>query len=323
MEDSGRKTSYKRKELGGSVIGSLLVDSFKTPNQILKDALHEYEGKEAINDIANEPKVIAGRMLEPVILKMFMDRLEPFCQDKQKVKMTVPKTAHLYQLKNGKLGSSLDGMLHISPGNLELSDYTNKSFSLKNKVVLECKNYSGAADDEPYPAYKYQIQQALLTTGCEYGILVRLVRGWQLQWFIYPRDHRMVDQIINAGNDFWDRFDGIKNGHDYWYPPKDTKEASQIYRSNGSKEIQDMSTHNKLGILIAQYVSASTDEKDAKKRKDAASMYMKEILGGHEVVKFNDYTVKHTTNQKKKTKTITIPGEFTSYRRFTIEGGNK
>ena len=52
-------------------------------------------------------------------------------------------------------------------------------------------------------------------------------------------------------------------------------------------------------------------------------MYMKEILGGHEVVKFNDYTVKHTTNQKKKTKTITIPGEFTSYRRFTIEGGNK
>ena len=63
---------------------------------------------------------------------------------------------------------------------------------------------------------------ALLTTGCEYGILVRLVKGWQLQWFIYPRDHRMIDQIINAGNDFWDRFDGIKNGHDYWYPPKDT-----------------------------------------------------------------------------------------------------
>ena len=27
----------KRKELGGSVVGSLLVKSFKTPNQILKD----------------------------------------------------------------------------------------------------------------------------------------------------------------------------------------------------------------------------------------------------------------------------------------------
>ena len=120
MVDSGRKTSFKRKELGGSVVGSLLVKSFKTPNQILKDALNEYDGKEAINDIANEPKVIAGRMLEPVILKMFMDQVGSYCNDKTKVKMTVPKTAHLYQLENGKLGSSLDGMLHISPGTLEL-----------------------------------------------------------------------------------------------------------------------------------------------------------------------------------------------------------
>ena len=321
MVDSGRKTSYKRKELGGSVVGSLLVKSFKTPNQILKDALNEYDGKEAVNDIANEPKVVAGRELEPVILKMFMDQLKPFCQSTTKVKMTVPKAAHLYQLKNGKLGSSLDGMLHISPGNLELSDYTKKSFSLSNKVVLECKNYSGAAEDKPYPAYLYQIQQALLTTGCEHGILVRFVKGWQLQWFIYQRDHKMIDEIINAGNDFWDRFDGINNGHDYWYTPADTAEASLIYTSNGSKEVQDMSTHNKLGILIEQFVNASSDEKEAKKRKDAASMYMKEILGGHEVVKFNGYTIKHTTNQKKKTKSVTIPGEFTSYRRFTVEGG--
>ena len=321
MGDSGRKTSYKRKELGGSVVGSLLVKSFKTPNQILKDALNEYEGKEATNDIANEPKVVAGRELEPVILKIFMDQVKPFCTNKQKVKMTVPNAAHLYQLKNGKLGSSLDGMLHISPGNLELSDYTKKVFSLSKQVVLECKNYSGAAEDEPYPAYKYQIQQALLTTGCEHGILVRFVRGWQLQWFVYPRDHKMIDEIINAGEDFWNRFDGVRQGHDYWYPPQDTKEASEIYKGNGSKEVQNMSTHNKLGILIEQYVSASADEKDAKKRKDAASMYMKEIVGANEVVQFNNYIIRHSTNQKKKTKSVTIPGEFTSYRRFTVEGG--
>jgi len=212
-------------------------------------------------------------------------------------------------------------MLHISPGNLELSDYTKKVFSLSKQVVLECKNYSGAAEDEPYPAYKYQIQQALLTTGCEHGILVRFVRGWQLQWFVYPRDHKMIDEIINAGEDFWNRFDGVRQGHDYWYPPQDTKEASEIYKGNGSKEVQDMSTHNKLGILIEQYVSASADEKDAKKRKDAASMYMKEIVGANEVVQFNNYIIRHSTNQKKKTKSVTIPGEFTSYRRFTVEGG--
>ena len=44
-------------------------------------------------------------------------------------------------------------------------------------------------------------------------------------------------------------------------------EASEIYTSNGSKEIQDMSTHNKLGILIEQYVSASADEKESKEKE--------------------------------------------------------
>ena len=92
---------------------------------------------------------------------MFMDQVKSYCNDKTKVKMTVPKTAHLYQLENGKLGSSLDEVLHISPGTLELEDYTKKTFILKNKG-LECKNYSGAVGDaETYPAYKYQVQNAL------------------------------------------------------------------------------------------------------------------------------------------------------------------
>ena len=50
-------------------------------------------------------------------------------------------------------------------------------------------------------------------------------------------------------------------------------------------------------------------------------MYMKEIVGANEVVQFNNYIIRHSTNQKKKTKSVTIPGEFTSYRRFTVEGG--
>ena len=44
------------------------------------------------------------------------------------------------------------------------------------------------------------------------------------------------------------------------------KRLVKYIRSNGSKEIQDMSTHNKLGILIEQYVSASL-EKEAKEKK--------------------------------------------------------
>ena len=67
------------------------------------------------------------------------------------------------------------------------------------------------------------------------------------------KNTKMQQELIEAGTDFWNRFDGVRQGHDYWYPPQDTKEASEIYKGNGSKEVQDMSTHNKLGILIEQY----------------------------------------------------------------------
>ena len=42
-KDSGRKTSYKRKELGASVAPTLVpgVDGFKTPNDVLGDAIKE------------------------------------------------------------------------------------------------------------------------------------------------------------------------------------------------------------------------------------------------------------------------------------------
>ena len=40
MKDSGRKTSYKRKELGASTVGSLIpgIKGFKTSNEVLEDA---------------------------------------------------------------------------------------------------------------------------------------------------------------------------------------------------------------------------------------------------------------------------------------------
>ena len=39
------------------------------------------------------------------------------------------------------------------------------------------------------------------------------------------------------------------------------------------KEIQDMSTHNKLGILIEQYVSASLDEKGERKERSCINVH--------------------------------------------------
>ena len=323
MKDSGRKTSYKRKELGASTVGSLIpgIKGFKTPNEVLEDALNEYQGKEAKNDLANNPKVKAGQALEPVITKMFVDELQSIAIDqKAKFKISVPEKANLYSLDNGKLGSSLDNLLTIKSGKIELTDHNKSTMVLSDSGPVEIKNYSGSADDPVYPLNIYQLQQQMLCTGSTWGILVRLVKGWELQWFIYLRNNEICTDIINAATDFWNRFDGILEGKDYWYPPETTEEASKIYKGNGNINPVNMDGNNMLSVLIEEYMNADETYRDAKENKDEASKAIKSIMKDHEVISFNGFIINHKTMSRKKTKMVEVPGaDPIVMRRFSIK----
>lgn len=323
MKDSGRKTSYKRKELGASVIGSLIpgIKGFKTSNEVLEDALNEYQGKEAKNDLANNPKVKAGQALEPAITQMFVNELQSIAKDqKAKFKISVPEKANLYSLDNGKLGSSLDNLLTINNGSLEVTDHNKSTMVLSKSGPVEIKNYSGSAEDPVNPLYVYQLQQQMLCTGSTWGIIVRLVKGWELQWYVYERNTEMCNDIINAATDFWNRFDGILEGKDYWYPPETTEEATKIFKGNGNKEPVIMDSNNMLSELIDEFMNASKTEKDAKAQKDEASKAIKTIMKEHEVISFNGFIVSHTTMTRKKTKMVEVPGaDPIVTRRFSIK----
>lgn len=323
MKDSGRKTSYKRKELGASVIGSLIpgIKGFKTSNEVLEDALNEYQGKEAKNDLANNPKVKAGQALEPAITKMFVDELRVQSENqKAKFKISVPGEANLYSLDNGKLGSSLDNLLTITNGSLEVTDHNKTTMVLSKSGPVEIKNYSGSAEDPVNPLYVYQLQQQMLCTGSTWGIIVRLVKGWELQWYVYEKNTEMCNDIINAATDFWNRFDGILEGKDYWYPPETTEEATKIFKGNGSDEAVSMDGNNMLSELIEEFMNANKNEKDAKAQKDEASKAIKTIMKEHEVVSFNGYIINHKSMTRKKTKMVEVPGaEPIVTRRFSIK----
>lgn len=325
MKDSGRKTSYKRKELGASVIGSIIpgIKGFKTPNEVLEDALNEYQGKEANNDLANNPKVKAGQALEPAITQMFVDELsEQTKEQKAQFKISVPGSANLYSLDNGKLGSSLDNLLTISKGKLEVTDHNNTTQVLDKSGPTEIKNYSGSAEDPPSPLNLYQLQQQMLCTGSTWGILVRLVKGWDLQWFVYQRNTQMITDIINAGTDFWNRFDGILQGNDYWYPPETTEEASKIYKGSGDVKPVVLDGNNELGGLIEEFMTSNKAEKDAKAAKDEASKAIKTIMKNFEVISYNGFVVSHKTMTRKKTKMVEVIGaDPIVTRRFSIKDG--
>jgi predicted phage-related endonuclease len=160
----------------------------------------------------------------------------------------------------------------------------------------------------------------MLCTGSTWGIIVRLVKGWELQWYVYERNTEMCNDIINAATDFWNRFDGILEGKDYWYPPETTEEASKIYKGNGNLDPVNMDGNNMLSELIEEYVNADKSYKDAKENKDEASKAIKSIMKEHEVVSFNGFIISHKTMSRKKTKMVEVPGaEPIVMRRFSIK----
>ena len=129
----------------------------------------------------------------------------------------------------------------------------------------------------------------------------------------------MQEEILVAGVDFWNRFDGVLEGKDFWYDPADTKEASKIYKGNKDKEVVNMDSETSLKPLIEKFVKARDEEKLAKIRKDEASLEIKMLMKEVELASHKGYVLRHTTSKRQKTKMVKIPDEFTETRVFTIK----
>lgn len=323
-KDTGRLTSFKRKELGASQVGTLVLGhGFVSPNEILQMAVDEHNGI-PIEGLDN-PKMEAGRELEDAIASMFSNEIAR--QGKKDHSLKLQKKATVVELANGKLGSSVDRVLSFAGSMLDITDSNGENVCLNAidskgliaQYPVEIKNYSGLPTDPVSPHYEYQLQQQMYCGNHQGGFIVRLVRGWELQFFYYKANAEMQNEIVNAGTDFWNRFDGVLEGKDFWYDPVDTKEASKIYKGNKDKEVVNMDSETSLKPLIEKFVKARDEEKLAKIRKDEASLEIKMLMKEVELASHKGYVLRHTTSKRQKTKMIKIPDEFTETRVFTIK----
>ena len=317
-------TSYARREIGSSSLPKVVLTDkgyigFNSPNEELEKAKDALQGKEANNDLANNPKVQAGTFLEPAIFKLFQDQITKVAGEKLPLEFGISTEAFFYDVDGGKIGSSLDGIINIK-GVLNLTDYLGTSHSLSGLGVVEIKNYSGAATDPVSEIYQMQVQAQMLTTKYQYAILVRLCKGWELQWFIYKPTKEMQTKLIDAATEFFYRLDGIMEGKNLWYKMGSSKEASKFIKGNGSKDVTDLSTNNELPKLIDDFLAAKKTISAGKEIEDEVSTRIKEILGENEVALCNGYEIKHTTMKRVKTKTIQLKDEPpTVSRRFSLK----
>lgn len=122
------------------------------------------------------------------------------------------------------------------------------------------------------------IVQAMLMRSSRTTVLAMVVDSWgaELKDFEVPRHPEFEAVIYEKVKEFWQRIE-----NNLPYDPdfgKDGDVIRHVYK-NGDGEPIDLSTHNRIGELCEQYLSALESEKEAKANKTAAQNEILHIIG--------------------------------------------
>lgn len=166
----------RRTGIGGSDIAAICgLSRYKSPMEVYLDKLGE------IPPIEDNPKMKAGRKLEPVIAEWFAEETG----------MKVMKQNSVFQSNEHKfMLANIDRWL---PG---------------QNSGLECKNTGeyARADWEGTQApteYVLQCNHYMAVTGADRWMLAVLVGGWDFQWRVIERDEELIRNLITIEHEFW------------------------------------------------------------------------------------------------------------------------
>lgn len=167
---------WRRQGLGGSDIAAICnMSRYRSKMNVYLDKLGE------IPPLEDNPKMKAGRILEPVIADWFAEETGMKVQRRNSI-FQHPK--HPYMLAN------IDRWL---PG---------------QNAGLECKNTAEYCKDDwagtgAPTEYVLQCNHYMAVTGAERWYIAVLIGGWDFQWRVIERDDDLIRNLITIEHDFW------------------------------------------------------------------------------------------------------------------------
>lgn len=167
---------YRRKGLGGSDVAAICgMSRYKSPMEVYLDKLGE------IPPLEDNPKMKAGRMLEPVIADWFAEETG----------MKVQRQNSIFQHKEYPfMLANIDRWL---PG-------LNAGLEIKNTGEYSRDDWSGT---QAPTEYILQCNHYMAVTGADRWFICVLIGGWDLQWKVIERDEALIKNLITIENDFW------------------------------------------------------------------------------------------------------------------------
>lgn len=168
---------WRRKGLGGSDIAALCgLSRYKSEMEVYLDKLG------LIPPIQDNPKMKAGRMLEPLVAEWFAEETG----------MKVIKQNAIFQHQDHPhMLANIDRWI---PG---------------QNAGLECKNTAEycRSDWEGTTApteYILQANHYMAVTNAERWYIAVLIGGWDFQWRVIERDEDLIKNLITIEKEFWE-----------------------------------------------------------------------------------------------------------------------
>jgi len=267
---------WRRQGIGGSDVAAICsMSRYKSPMAVYLDKLGE------IPPIEDNPKMKAGRMLEPLIADWFAEETG----------MKVWRRNAIFQHREYPfMLANIDRWLPGQNAGLECkntSEYCREDWSgtqAPTEYILQCNHY-------------------MAVTGADRWYIAVLIGGWDFQWRVIERDDELIKNLITIEKDFWENRVLAKNPPAYSH--QDTDYLKEIYPE--SNELLSVELTEDMYPIMQSLYEARAAIKAAEMVEETAKNRIKGFMGEAEKAYFQG-DLKFTWKTGKKSRTFRVVG---------------
>lgn len=239
---------WRRKGIGGSDVAAICgLSRYKSPMAVYLDKIGE------LPPIEDNPKMKAGRMLEPLIADWFAEDTG----------MKVWRQNAIFQHKEyPHMLANIDRWL---PG---------------QNAGLECKNTGEYAkgDWEGTQApteYILQCNHYMAVTGADRWYIAVLIGGWDFQWRVIERDEELIKNLIDVEKGFWDNH--VLANQPPAFSHQDTDYLKEMYPN--SQDSLSIDLPEEAYDIVKAFDEARAAKKAAEMIEETAKNQIKGMMG--------------------------------------------
>lgn len=266
---------WRKKGLGGSDIAAICgMSSYSSPMKVYLDKVGE------LPPLEDNPKMKAGRILEPVIADWFKEEIGKRVR-KENFILQHPK--HPFMLAN------IDRWIIGENAGLEIknsSEYMKDDWSeerIPKEYIFQCNHY-------------------MACSGAERWYVGVLLGGWDFQWRVIERDEELINNIIEIEYDFWHNH--VLANVPPAFSHQDTELLKDQYPDSNGEDIElPESSFNTIQDLH----QARIDLKSAEEKEETAKNNIKGMMGEAERA-FYQGELKFTWKTGKKNRSFRVIG---------------